>query len=335
MMDLHSIAQQLVANNKGILAADESTGTIEKRLSVLGVESTEENRRAYRELLFTAPDIENYISGVIMFDETIRQFAKDGRSFVEVLQHAGVLPGIKVDLGTEPMHSGTTELVTLGLEGLPARLKEYKEMGAQFAKWRALIIIGDGLPTDMCIDENAKRLAMYAKMCQDAGIVPIVEPEVFMEGTHGIDRCEEVTGHVLETVFVALRDANVDLQGMILKPSMVIPGDKSGENATTEEIAERTLRCFRAYVPAEVPGIVFLSGGQTEEEATEHLNTISKIKGDAPWKLSFSYGRALQQSALETWGGKLENVEAAQAAFIKRAKLNSFACAGEYSHELE
>lgn len=332
---LESTAQKLVAPGKGILAADESTGTIAKRLEKINVESTEENRRAYRELLFTTPGIGEYISGVILFDETIRQRATDGHTFVTVLEKQGVIPGIKVDMGTEPMPNSPLELITKGLEGLDERLKQYHNFGAQFAKWRAIITIGEGIPTVDCITQNAKRLAEYALLCQQNDIVPIVEPEVLMDGpnsNHTIERCREVTKQTLDIVFAELRAQGVLLSGMILKPNMIVPASSQGR-ADVKVVAEQTLACLRECVPAEVPGIVFLSGGQKEVEATENLQAINAMKGDAPWALSFSYGRALQSSTLETWGGKAENVAAAQAEFTKRAKMNGLATLGKYFGE--
>lgn len=330
---LENIAQSLVAGGKGILAADESTGTIAKRFAKINVESTEENRRAYRELLFTTPDFAKHISGVILFDETIRQKTATGVMFSFLLQEKKVIPGIKVDQGTVPLIGGLPdEVVTTGLEGLADRLMEYYALGARFAKWRAVIKISAEMPSPSCLETNAMLLAKYARLCQEAGIVPIVEPEVLMDGSHTQERCFEVTSQTLKTVFAALEKEGVALSGMILKPNMVIAGTENGPTST-ETVAEMTLRCFKETVPAAVPGIVFLSGGQSEVEATVNLQTINSIKGDAPWKLSFSYGRALQASALETWAGKPENVAAAQAAFKKRAELNHLAARGEYLGE--
>lgn len=330
MKQLNSIAQAMVTPGKGILAADESTGTIEKRLAKINVPSTEENRRAYRELLFTAPGIGEYISGVIMYDETIRQKTKEGTPFVDVLNNAGVLPGIKVDLGTKDMDGSPEEKVTKGLDGLAERLKEYESLGAKFAKWRAVITIGAGLPTDINIRQNAKDLAAYARACQEAGLVPIVEPEVLMDGGHGIAQCEEISEKVLRAVFEELPSAGVAIEGMILKTNMVIPGKESGEKATPEYIADATLRVFKKVLPDNLPGQAFLSGGQSEIEATENLNEMN-TRGPFPWKLTFSYGRALQESALKAWNGKSENIIAAQEKFIHRAKMNSFATTGIYS----
>lgn len=331
-MSLSEVAQTLVASGKGILAADESTGTIKKRFDKIGVENTEENRRAYRELLFTTPGVGQSISGVILYDETIRQRGSDGRTFVAILEQQGIMPGIKVDMGTEALPGSPEEKITKGLEGLPERLKEYKSLGAKFAKWRAVITIGDGLPTDDCVVRNAEILATYAQMCQEAGIVPIVEPEVLMDGDHTIERCYEVTEKVLKKVFVELEEQNVDLSGMLLKPNMVIAGEDCPTQAEPQQVAEMTLRCFKGAVPAAVPGIVFLSGGQSEQEACENLNAINSV-GAQPWKLSFSYGRALQTSALAEWQGKPENVAAAQQVFRHRAELASAACLGVYKEE--
>ena len=324
----------MVAPGKGILAADESMGTIEKRFVKINVPSTEDNRRAYRELLFTTKGAGDFISGVILFDETIRQKAADGRTFVEALNSQEILPGIKVDMGTGGMADSPEEKITKGLDGLPERLAEYVELGAKFAKWRAVITIGEGLPTKENIVQNARDLARYAKLCQDAGLVPIVEPEVLMDGGHDIGRCAEATFQTLNAVFAALRDEVVELPGMILKPNMVIPGKESGKKASPREVAEATLKTFQKVIPPEMPGIVFLSGGQSEAEATANLNEMNKM-GKQPWELSFSYGRALQDSVLKTWLGKPENVPAAQAAFLKRAKLNGLARSGKYDASME
>ncbi len=330
---LEKIARQIVVDGKGILAADESTSTIAKRFAKINVESTEENRRAYRELLFTTPDFGKHISGVILYDETIRQQTATGKKFTELLTEEMVIPGIKVDQGTVSLIGGEIdEVMTTGLDGLENRLAEYYELGARFAKWRAVIKIGEGMPTSLCLETNADLLAKYAKLCQESGIVPIVEPEVLMDGTHTIETCYDVTKRTLEQVFVALKNEGVILSGMILKPNMVIPGT-DGPKVSSEKIAELTLQCFRETVPAEVPGIVFLSGGQSEVEATLNLQTINAMKGDSPWKLSFSYGRALQASILETWVGGPENVGAAQAEFKKRAEMNHLAAKGEYKGE--
>jgi fructose-bisphosphate aldolase, class I len=330
---LHETARAIVADHKGILAADESTGTMTKRLDSVGVESTEENRRFYRQLLFTAPGMEEYIGGVILYDETIRQSADDGTPFAELLGSKGAIPGIKVDTGAQDMALWPGEKVTEGLDGLRGRLEEYRELGARFAKWRAVITIGDGIPTDACIAANAHALARYAALCQEAGIVPIVEPEVLMDADNSLEVCWEVTTRTLHETFGALYDLALDLEGTLLKPNMVIPGKGSPDQASTERIAETTIACFRGVVPAAVPGIVFLSGGQSEVQATENLNAINRVGG--PWALSFSYGRALQASALAAWGGDTANAEAAQTAFVHRARMNSLAVAGEWSAELE
>jgi fructose-bisphosphate aldolase class I len=331
--ELHETAGAIVADHKGVLAADESTGTIKKRLDSIGVESTEENRRFYRQLLFTTPGMEDSIGGVILFDETIRQATDDGTPFAELLAAKGVVPGIKVDTGAQDLAGFPGEKVTEGLDGLRGRLEEYRELGARFAKWRAVITIGDGIPSSACLRVNAHALARYAALCQEAGIVPIVEPEVLMDGDNTIERCYEVTAETLRWTFHELAAQGVDLKGSLLKPNMVISGKGSPEQASSERIAEMTIDCFLAHVPAAVPGIVFLSGGQTEVEATENLNSINRIGG--PWPLSFSYGRALQQSALKAWAGEPGNAEAAKAAFAHRARMNALAAAGEWSAELE
>jgi fructose-bisphosphate aldolase, class I len=331
--ELHETARAIVADHKGILAADESTGTIKKRFDSIQVESTEENRRFYRQLLFTAPGIEEWIGGVILYDETIRQSSDDGTSFPEVLASRGVIPGIKVDTGAHDMAGFPGEKVTEGLDGLRARLEEYRGLGARFAKWRAVITIGEGIPTDACLVANAHALARYAALCQEAGIVPIVEPEVLMDADNTLEVCWEVTTRTLHETFDALYEQGQDLQGLLLKPNMVIAGKGCSEQAPADRIAQATVDCFLGVVPAAVPGIVFLSGGQSEVQATENLNAINQIGG--PWALSFSYGRALQASALEAWAGDPGNADAAQAAFIHRARMNSLAVAGEWSAELE
>ncbi len=330
---MHETARAIVADHKGILAADESTGTIKKRFDSIGVESTEENRRFYRQLLFTTPGMEEYTGGVILYDETIRQAADDGTPFPEVLSSKGVIPGIKVDTGAHDLAGHPGEKVTEGLDGLRTRLEEYRSLGGRFAKWRAVITIGDGIPTDTCIAANAHALARYASLCQEAGIVPIVEPEVLMDADNSLETCWEVTTRTLHETFSSLYDFGIDLQGTLLKPNMVIAGKGSSEQASPERIAEATIDCFKATVPAAVPGIVFLSGGQSEVQATENLNAINQLGG--PWPLSFSYGRALQQSALQAWGGDAANAEAAQAVFVHRARMNALAAAGEWSAELE
>ena len=331
---MQDTARQIVAPRKGVLAADESTGTIAKRFDSIGVESTEEARRAYRELLFTADGIQDHIGGVILFDETMRQSASDGTPLPLVLTEKGVVPGIKVDTGAKDLAGFPGEKVTEGLDGLRQRLAEYFSLGARFAKWRAVIDIGEGIPTWNCIKANAHALARYAALCQEAGVVPIVEPEVLMDGAHDIDRCFEVTHLVLQTTFAELGDAGVDLTATLLKPNMVIPGKASATQAKPEEIAEATVRCFTEVVPTEVPGIVFLSGGQSEAEATANLNAMN-VMGSHPWELSFSYGRALQQSALAAWQGDAANVAAAQAAFLHRARLNGLARSGEYTPDMD
>jgi fructose-bisphosphate aldolase class I len=331
--ELHETARAIVADHKGILAADESTGTIKKRFDSIGVESTEESRRFYRQLLFTAPGMEDSIGGVILYDETLRQSADDGSPFAVVLSSKGVIPGIKVDTGAHDLAGFPGEKVTEGLDGLRGRLDEYRRLGARFAKWRAVITIGDGIPTDACIQANAHALARYAALCQEAGLVPIVEPEVLMDADNTLEVCWEVTTRTLHETFDALYDFGLDLEGTLLKPNMVIAGKGSTEQASSERVAQSTVECFRSVVPAAVPGIVFLSGGQSEVQATENLNAINRVGG--PWPLSFSYGRALQQSALKAWAGDSANADAAQAAFVHRARMNSLAVAGEWSAELE
>ena len=311
-------AKKLVAKSKGILAADESTGTMEKRLASIGVESTEENRQTYRELLFITEGMEQFVSGVILFDETLRQKAEDGRLLPKVLADKGVVPGIKVDMGAKDLAGFDGEKVTEGLDGLRERYAEYAKMGMGFAKWRAVITIEKEIPTQACIEANAHGLARYAALAQEAGIVPIVEPEVLMEGEHTIERCEEVTGATLKEVFSQLKKQKVVLEGILLKPNMILSGKDCPEQASVREVAEATVRCFKANVPAEVPGCVFLSGGLSPDEATERLNEINKIK-DLPWEMSYSFGRALQQEALKAWGGKKENKGKMQEVFMKRA----------------
>jgi fructose-bisphosphate aldolase class I len=335
-MSIRDVARAIVAPGKGILAADESSGTIKKRFDSIGVESTEDRRRAYREMLFRAPGAGEHISGVILYDETIRQNAADGTPLVQLLEQQGIIPGIKVDKGTSPLANAPDELVTEGLDGLRARLVEYRELGAKFAKWRAVIDIkGDVIPTQYCLDVNAHALARYAALCQDEGIVPIVEPEVLMDGDHSIERCYQVTCDTLHTVFDALYSQRIELEGTLLKPNMVLPGKKSaGGKASPDEVADATIACFRTVVPAAVPGIVFLSGGQGDEEATANLDAINK-RGPHPWEFSFSYGRALQAPALEAWGGSDANEHAGAAAFAKRAKLNGLARDGKYDPAME
>jgi len=327
----------MVANSKGILAADESGATIKKRFDTIGLTSTEDARRDYREMLFRAEDaMKSCISGVILYDETLRQKAKDGTPLAAVISNAGAVPGIKVDAGAKPLAGFPGETITEGLDGLRERLKEYHGLGARFAKWRGVISISDGLPTWGAVKQNAQALARYAALCQEAGIVPIVEPEVLMDGQpgdHNIDRCYVVTDWVLQTVFNELYDARVSLEGMVLKPNMVIDG-KNARKASREEVAEKTLRVLKANVPAAVPGIAFLSGGQSDEEATAHLS-IMNAAGPLPWTLTFSYGRALQAAAIKAWGGKPENVAAGQRAFSHRARMNSLAAGGKWQQGLE
>jgi fructose-bisphosphate aldolase class I len=334
VQELQKTAQAIVADGKGILAADESGGTIKKRFDSIGVESNEEARRAYRDLLFTTEGAEEYIGGVILFDETLRQSSADGTPFPKLLESKGIVPGIKVDTGAKPLALAEGETVTEGLDGLRERLNEYRELGARFAKWRAVITIGKDIPSEYCIWANAHALARYAALCQEASIVPIVEPEVLMDGDHTIERSFEVTSRTLHAVFTELRDQRVQPEGILLKPNMVLPGYECSQQASDEEIAHETVRCFRRHVPAAVPGIVFLSGGQSEEEATSRLNAMNAL-GQHPWKLSFSYGRALQAAALKAWGGKEENVEAAQRAYYHRAKMNSAAQTGTYAPDME
>ncbi len=334
---IEDIAVKMVADNKGILAADESTSTIKKRFDSINVESTEESRRDYREMLFRADDaMKNYISGVILYEETLFQKAADGTPLAEIIKAAGSIPGIKVDTGAKPQSFFPGETITEGLDGLAGRFKKYYDAGARFAKWRGVIAIADGLPTWGSIKANSQALARYAALAQEAGIVPIVEPEVLMDGapgTHSIDTCAEVTEWVLRTVFQDLYDARVKLEGMILKPNMIIDG-KNARKASVEEVAERTVKVLKATVPSAVPGIAFLSGGQSSEEATAHLSAMN-AGYDLPWGLTYSYGRALQEDALKAWGGKKENVAAGQRAFSHRARMNSLAAAGEWKKDLE
>ncbi len=331
---LNKVATAMVAPGRGILAADESTGTIKKRFDAIGVESTEENRRDYRELLFRSAEGMKHISGVILYDETIWQKAKDGTPLVKLIEQAGSIPGIKVDEGTKPLPFTQGELITVGLDKLADRLPKYYEQGARFAKWRAVIDIGQGIPSYNCIKANAHALARYAALCQAAHIVPIVEPEVLMDGNHDIDRCFTVSERVLKTVFNELFDAHVMLEGMVLKPNMVIAGKKYPKQASVDEIAEKTVTVLKICVPAAVPGIAFLSGGQTDEEATANLDSMNKI-GNLPWRLTFSYGRALQHAPQKVWSGKNENVAAAQRAFSHRARMNSLATLGQWKADME
>jgi fructose-bisphosphate aldolase class I len=335
LADLNKIANAMVAPGKGILAADESSGTIKKRFDAIGVESTEDSRRDYREMMFRAKDaMTKYISGVILYDETIWQKAKDGTPLVKLIEQAGSIPGIKVDEGTQALSGCPGELITVGLDKLAERLKKYYEQGARFAKWRAVIDIGKGIPSYAAIHTNAHALARYAALCQAAQIVPIVEPEVLMDGDHDIDRCYEVTEFVLKETFQELYYQRVALEGMILKPNMAIAGKKSAKKAPVAEVAEKTVKLLKSCVPSAVPGIAFLSGGQSDEEATAHLDAMKRI-GGLPWGLTFSYGRALQAAPQKTWLGKTENVAAAQQAFTHRAHMNSLASLGEWKADLE
>jgi fructose-bisphosphate aldolase, class I len=331
---LSRTAAAMVATGRGILAADESSGTCEKRFKSVGVDCTEENRRAYRGLLFTTPGVEQFISGVILYDETIRQKTNDGVPFAEYLAKRGVIPGIKVDKGTVDLPLSPGEKVTEGLDGLAKRLAEYFDLGARFAKWRAVITIGDGIPTHTCLYANAHALARYAAACQAASIVPIIEPEVLLDGDHTIERCEEVSEATLRACYAALAAYNVRSEHTILKASMVVSGKDCPQQAGVEEVAERTVRVLKRTVPAAQPGIVFLSGGQSDEAATAHLNAMAAMKG-LPWPLTFSYSRALQNPALKTWRGQQGNVAAAQKAFYHRAQMNGFACQGKWRPDLE
>jgi fructose-bisphosphate aldolase class I len=333
--ELNQTARKLIAEGKGILAADETVSTITKRFATLKIESTEDSRRAYREMFFTTPDVSAFISGVILQDETIRQKNDAGIPLTKVLSEQGIIPGIKVDTGAKVLAGSPEEKMTEGLDGLRDRLKEYAAMGARFAKWRAVIRITDRLPSPMCVNVNAHALARYAALCQEQGIMPIVEPEVLMDGSHTIERCEDVTSSILHAVFHALFKQCVVLEGMLLKPNMVIAGKDCPKKASVEEVATATLRCLRRHVPAAVPGIVFLSGGQSDVLATSHLNAINKLDLSKPWKISFSYGRSLQDPAIEAWRGKQQNLKAAQQAFYHRAKCNSAAAIGKYISALE
>ncbi|MFB0952066.1 MAG: fructose-bisphosphate aldolase class I [Rhodospirillales bacterium] len=328
--ELFQTAVAMVADNKGLLAADESTGTMGKRLDSIGVENAEPNRRDYREMLFRSNGFGDFISGVILYDETIRQNAADGTSLVKILQDARSIPGIKVDGGAKALPGRPAEKITEGLDGLPERVAEYYQLGARFAKWRAVIDIDEGIPSRYAIHTNAHALARYAKICQEGGLCPIVEPEVIMDGAHDIGRCQEVTEEVIEVVYRELHLQEVYLEGTILKPNMIISGKKCATQASAEDVAQRTVETLLRCVPAAVPGIMFLSGGQSEEDATTHLDLMN-AGSDLPWKLSFSYGRALQQSALSAWKGDSANVAAGQQAFLERARANSQACAGTYS----
>jgi fructose-bisphosphate aldolase, class I len=333
--DLESVALTLVAEGKGILAADETIPTLTRRFDTLGIQSTEQSRRTYREMLFTSPGTAEFISGVIMYDETIRQKSSSGTPLAEVLAGQSILPGIKVDTGAKPLAGSPHETVTEGLDGLRDRLSEYHAMGARFAKWRAVIHITDALPSSACVSANAHALARYAALCQEKDFVPIVEPEVLMDGSHTIERCEEVTGVVLHAVFHALFEQGVALEGILLKPNMVLAGKECTRQASLEEVATATLRCLRRHVPAVVPGIVFLSGGQNARLATAHLSAINRLPRPKPWKVSFSYGRALQDPALEAWHGRDENLAAGQRALYRRASSNGAASVGKYTDEME
>jgi len=334
LAELNKVAEAMVAPGKGILAADESSGTIKKRFDAIGVESTEENRRDYREMLFRATEGMKSISGVILYDETIWQKAKDGTPLVEIIKKAGSIPGIKVDEGTKPLPECPGEVVTVGLDKLADRLPKYYEQGARFAKWRAVIDIGAGIPTYTCIRANTHALARYAALCQAANIVPIVEPEVLMDGDHDIDRCYQATELVLKAQFEELYFQRVALEGMVLKPNMAIAGKKCAKRSSVAEVAEKTVKLLKNCVPAAVPGIAFLSGGQSDEEATAHLDAMNK-HGDLPWRLTFSYGRALQHAPQKTWSGKSENVAAAQRVFSHRARMNGLAALGQWKADLE
>ncbi|MDI3470653.1 MAG: Fructose-bisphosphate aldolase class I [Pseudolabrys sp.] len=334
LAELNKVAEAMVAPGKGILAADESSGTIKKRFDAIGVESTEDSRRDYRELLFRSAEGMKHISGVILYDETIWQKAKDGTPLVELIKKTGAIPGIKVDEGTKPLPECPGEVVTFGLDKLSERLPKYFAQGARFAKWRAVIDIGQGIPSYACVSANAHALARYAALCQANQIVPIVEPEVLMDGGHDIDTCYQVTEFVLKETFQQLYYQKVALEGIVLKPNMVVPGKKSGKKASVDEVAEKTVKLLKACVPGAVPGIAFLSGGQSDEEATAHLDAMNKI-GDLPWSLTFSYGRALQAAPQKAWSGKSENVAAAQRAFSHRAKMNGLASLGEWKSDLE
>ncbi len=337
-MDLQKLAntaQELLAPGQGILAADESDGTIGKRFDAVGIESTEETRRDYREMLFTTEGIGEFLSGVILYDETIRQDSSGGTPLTKVLTNQGIIPGIKVDKSTVDMPLSPGEKYTQGLDGLGGRLEEYVQMGARFAKWRAVITIGDGIPTRRCIDANADALALYAAFCQEAGLVPIVEPEVLIDGDHSIEQCFEVTERTLRSTFGALYEQGVELTGALLKPNMVISGKGAERQAGVEEVARMTVECLKRSVPAALPGIVFLSGGQSQLQATQHLNAMNQMYDDLPWELGFSYARALQEQPMEIWGGDDSNVDAAQSAFYHRAKMNGAARDGNYSEDME
>jgi fructose-bisphosphate aldolase class I len=333
--DLDNTARALVVDGKGILAADETVPTITKRFEILKITSTEDSRRDFREMFCTTPGASAFISGMILYDETIRQKSAGGTPLADVLTKQGIFPGIKVDTGAKKLAGSPDENITEGLDGLRERLKEYRALGARFAKWRAVIRIGETIPSPRCVSANAHALARYATLCQEQDLVPIVEPEVLMDGAHTLERCEDVTGFVLHTVFHALYEQGVRLEGMLLKPNMVISGKDCPKQASVQEVATATLRCLRRQVPAAVPGIVFLSGGQSDVAATAHLDAINRLEGPKPWAISFSYGRALQDSALQAWHGRKENLKTAQQAFHHRAKCNSAAAAGRYTDGME
>ena len=335
LQELEKTARALVAPGKGILAADESFGTIGKRFEAVGIESSEDSRRAYREMLFTTPNIGECLSGVILFEETLRQKASDGRPLAKVLEDQGIIPGIKVDKSTVPMPLSPNEKFTQGLDGLHDRLSEYRELGARFTKWRAVITIGGGIPTKSCVEANAEALALYASFAQDHDLVPIVEPEVLIDGDHSIEQSYEATLWTLHETFDEIHDHGVELSALLLKPNMVISGKEASDQANVEEVARYTVECLLRTVPPAVPGIVFLSGGQSDLQATQHLNAMNTIYEGLPWELSFSYARALQGQPMEIWGGKAENAERAQKIFHHRAKMNSAARNGRYSEEME
>ncbi len=335
MNDLNGAARAIVADGKGILAADETPPTLAKRLAAHAIESTADSRRAYREMFFSTPDIARFIGGAILHDETFRQKSSTGRPMVALLANQGVVPGIKVDEGAHPLAGAPGELITEGLDGLRARLEDYRRLGARFAKWRAVIVMGDGRPSDRCLHANAGALARYASVCQEQGLVPIVEPEVLMDGTHTIERCEEVTGRVLHAVFDALFEHRVSVEGILLKPNMVTSGRDCERQASVPEVAAATLRTLDRHVPPAVPAVVFLSGGQDAVLAAQHLNAINQLDWPKPWKLSFSYGRALQDEALEAWHGRRENVAAGQHLFYHRAMCDSAAALGRYGSAME
>jgi fructose-bisphosphate aldolase class I len=334
LSDLEKVAHAMVAKGKGLLAADESSSTIKKRFDSIALESTEEHRRTYRDMLLTAPGAQQWVSGVILYDETLRQKTSRGVNFADHLNSIGVIPGIKVDMGAKPLAGFPGETITEGLDGLRERLQEYYRLGARFAKWRAVIDIGRDIPTAYAIEANAQALARYAALCQEQQIVPIVEPEVLMDGAHSIERCEEVTNETLEVVFDQLHRHRICLEGMILKPNMVISGKKAANRAAPEQVAQATVRCLKRHVPGAVPGIAFLSGGQSSQEATLHLSLMNRM-GALPWALTFSYGRALQDAALKSWGGTAAGFEPGQKEFLKRARLNGLASTGAYTADLE